>query len=328
MRECQGRRIIYAGLIFVLAGSSRADSPPSAAKNNVTVEKRESIRGDTLAVSPRDRSKPAVAPAVTVRILDKCESGWNVVETNHFRVYHVDQPKQACKAAEAAEEARASAYHKWFTDDCPEWERRGEVFIFATARDYSAATGTPPQSPGHSEIRAEAGRIVMRRIHVHADVTGMVSAVLPHEVTHTVLAGQFGNKQVPRWADEGMAVLDEPSERIDSHLQALGRMREAGQLFTTRELLGLKDYPEPRRLRAFYAQSVSLTEFLTKAKSPRDFVQFVRDGEVDGYETALKHTYGWDFDELEQRWRKHAFSGDSNPAGRLEKPAQKTNQMK
>jgi hypothetical protein len=311
MPQCHGRRIIYAGLIFVLVGSSRADSPTPAPKNAVTVEKRESSHPDALVATPRDRAKPTARTAVVVRVLDRCESGWNIVESEHFRVYHVDQAKLARSAAEAAEEARTTAYHKWFTDDSPEWDRPGEIFIYQTGRDYSAATGTPVYAPGHSEIRAEAGRIVVRRVHLHADVTGMVSAVLPHEVTHTVLAGQFGNKQVPRWADEGMAVLNEPRERIDRHLHALESIRDAGELFTMRQLVGMKDYPEPRRLRAFYAQSVSLTQFLAKAKTPRDFVRFVRTGEADGYETALKRTYGWDFEELEQRWRKHAFSKES-----------------
>jgi hypothetical protein len=132
--------------------------------------------------------------------------------------------------------------------------------------------------------------------------------VLPHEVTHTVLAGQFGGKQIPRWADEGMAVLDEPRDRIDRHLRTLPRQRDNGQLYTSRELIGLKDYPEPRRIAAFYAQSVSLTEFLAKAKGPRELARFIRDGQRDGYETALQSHYGWSFDDLEREWRKHAFS--------------------
>jgi hypothetical protein len=147
-----------------------------------------------------------------------------------------------------------------------------------------------------------------RRIHVHADESGMVEAILPHEVTHTVLAGQFGEQQVPRWADEGMAVLNEPRERIERHLRALSRLRDEGRLYSARELISMKDYPEPRRIAAFYAESVSLTEFLAKAKDSQTLARFVRDGQRDGYESSLQRYYGWDFDELERRWRKHAFS--------------------
>jgi hypothetical protein len=305
MPECHGRRVLYVGLIFVLAGSARAELPIPKAKKTETVKKRESSTPDALSL--RDRAPETTPPPVVVRLLDRKESGWDVAETDHFHIYHVQQPDVAREAAIAAERARTAAYHKWFTDDSPDWEQRGEVYIYATARDYSAASGAPPVSPGHSEIRVEGTRVVMRRIHVHADDAGMLTAVLPHEVTHTVLAGQFGDKQVPRWADEGMAVLDEPQERIDRHLLALPRQRDAGRLFTARELIGLKDYPEPRRITAFYAQSVSLAEFLAKTKSPRVLARFIKDGERDGYEKSLKRHYGWGFDQLEQRWQKHAF---------------------
>jgi hypothetical protein len=305
MSECHGWRGFHVVLIFLLAGSAKAEPPTPEAKKVDAVKKRDSSTGSAL--SPSDRATETPQAPVVVRLLDRRESGWDVAETNHFRVYHVDQPDVAREAAVAAERARTAAYRKWFSDNSPDWDQRGEVFIYATARDYSAGSGVPPQSPGHSEIRVDGGRIIMRRIHVHADAAVMVTAILPHEVTHTVLAGQFGDKQVPRWADEGMAVLGEPQERIDRHLRTLPRQRKAGQLYTTRELIGMKDYPEPRRIAAFYAQSVSLAGFLAKSKNPRELARFIKDGERDGYEKALKNHYGWDFDELDRRWQQHAF---------------------
>ncbi len=38
-----------------------------------------------------------------------------------------------------------------------------------------------------------------------------MTAILPHEVTHVVLADLFTTQQIPRWADEGIAVLAEPN---------------------------------------------------------------------------------------------------------------------
>jgi hypothetical protein len=35
--------------------------------------------------------------------------------------------------------------------------------------------------------------------------------------------------------------------------------------------------------------------------------QFLGDAQRDGYEKSLQRHYGWDFKELESRWRKHAF---------------------
>src|SRR5262249_7053539 len=136
----------------------------------------------------------------------------------------------------------------------------------------------------------------------------MLTAVLPHEVTHTVLAGQFGDRRIPRWADEGMAVLGETPERNDRHFRTLPPPRGSRQLYNAKDLISPTDYPQPRRIAVFYAQSVSLTEFLAQSKGPRELARFVKDGQSEGYETALKRHYGWTFEELEQRWRKHAFS--------------------
>ena len=306
MPERHGRRVFLVSLIFVLTSAAAAESPTPEAKKGETEKKRDSRPEEAMPMCGSAKEDPE--PPIGVRLLERRESGWDVAETDHFRIYHLNRPGLARKAAIAAERARSAAYRKWFTDSCPDWDRRGEVLIYPTARDYSAGSGAPPQSPGHSELQVEGGAVVLRRIHVHADVPGLLTAVLPHEVTHTVLAGQFGDKPPPRWADEGMAVLDEPQERIDRHLRTLPGQRDAGHLYSAKDLISLTDYPEPRRIAAFYAQSVSLTEFLAKSKGPRELARFVKDGQCDGYETSLKRHYGWTFDELERHWRKHAFS--------------------
>ena len=98
------------------------------------------------------------------------------------------------------------------------------------------------------------------------DAAGMVDAVLPHETTHVVLAGMFGIVEVPRWCDEGIAVLSEPADKIEAHRRNLHKFHADNQLFGLKELMELKDYPQARRIGAFYAQSVMLTEFLTQQK--------------------------------------------------------------
>ena len=52
-----------------------------------------------------------------------------------------------------------------------------------------------------------------------ADIDRILASGLPHEVTHVILADLFPQQQIPRWADEGMAVLTEPREKIDGLLE-------------------------------------------------------------------------------------------------------------
>jgi hypothetical protein len=292
----------------VLAPPCFAESPeaPSAGKPEPEKKREPLLEGPK---SPRtlDQTKQEREPEITVRHLTRQESGWSVAATEHFRTHHIGTKADARKAAVAAEKARTTALRKWFGDASQEWSSPCDVYIYPTVEDYIQGTGVPGQSPGHSEIRIDGNRVLLRRIYLHADVSGMVEAVLPHEVTHAVVAGQFGDNQVPRWADEGMAILDEPRDRIERHLRTLARLRDQGLLYTARELLRITDYPAPRRVPAFYAQSVSLTAFLSSAKDSKTVANFVRDGLLEGYESALKRHYGWGFDELERRWQKYAF---------------------
>jgi tetratricopeptide (TPR) repeat protein len=259
------------------------------------------------------------AANIAVHHLDRGTSGWAIAETANFRVYH-NQPRElAEKAAQVAERTRTAMLRKWFGEADDPWSQKCDLFLHATAQDYAQASGAPANSPGHSELRCEGSRVVLRRMHMHCDNANMLIAVLPHETTHCVLAGKFGDQPVPRWADEGMAVLSEPSEQIERHVRNLPKHSQDRQLFYLRDLMRLEDYPQAHRVGAFYAQSVSLVDFLCKQKGPQTFAQFLRDGMRGGYEEALRRYYGFqDFTELDQRWRAYAFgpaSGSTAVAG-------------
>lgn len=53
-----------------------------------------------------------------------------------------------------------------------------------------------------------------------------------------------------------MAVLSEPRDKIERHLRILPQLRQDKQLFTTRQLMQLNDYPDPRHISSFYAERV------------------------------------------------------------------------
>jgi hypothetical protein len=257
---------------------------------------------------------PATEPTVAVR--DGGRWGeWTVAETANFRVCYKQSADLAHRTAQAAERTRTTMYRKWFGTVPADWNPKCNLYLHPTSQEYTRATGVPGSSPGHSSFQLERGRVLDRRIDLHCDVPDMVHAVLPHEATHVVLAGNFGEQPVPRWADEGIAVLTEPREKIERHLCNLPRHSQEGQLFKLRDLVQLNDYPQSHRVGVFYAQSVSLCEYLSKEKGPQVLVAFVRDGMRGGYEAALQKHYGYQsFEDLERRWNAWAFSGTA-PAG-------------
>ncbi len=238
---------------------------------------------------------------------------WFVAETTNFRVYHKQAPDVAQRAAQVAERTRTSMYRKWFGTPAADWNPKCAVYLHPAGADYTRATGVPSGSPGHSSFQLDGGRVLDRRIDLHCDIPDMLQAVLPHEATHVVLAGNFGEKPIPRWADEGIAVLTEPRNKIDRHLNNLSKHSQERQLFKLRDLVHLNDYPPPQRIGAFYAQSVSLCAYLAKEKGPQVLVAFIRDGMRGGYDASLQKHYGHQsFDDLEKQWTAWAFSSMSS----------------
>lgn len=252
----------------------------------------------------RSGSQARTETVLSVHHQDRNAAGWSSAETANFVVYHREAKDLAEQVAQAAENVRANMIQKWFGNGTSAWNPRCAIYLHPTANDYGRATGQY-NSPGHSSIRIENNRFVLRRIDLHCDDAGMVEAVLPHETTHIVIASQLGEQLVerlPRWADEGMAVLTEPKAKINKHLSSLAQGQP--QLFRVRELMELCNYPEDsRRIGTFYAQSVSLVEFLTAQKGPQVFVRFLEDSLRGGYENALqKHFQIAGYQELEDRW--------------------------
>jgi len=272
---------------------------------------------DRRAAGPgKDAGTGGEAPFVTVRQLPAGSDGWAVAETTNFRVYHRQKPELAEQAVRIAEKTRVDMLRKWFGDLDPEWNPKCEIRLHLTAEDYTTEARVPPDSPGHSTLLADGGRLVGRRIDLHCDDPNMLTGVLPHETTHVVLAGRFVDQPVPRWADEGMAVLSEPRPNVDRHLRMIPQYNRDGQLFQPSSLIQMKDYPEARSISVFYAESVSLVDFLVNQKGPQAFTLFLREGQRYGYEAALKRSYNYkNFHELEQSWNQYALRDGAAAAG-------------
>ncbi|MCI0743520.1 MAG: hypothetical protein L0Y72_31210 [Gemmataceae bacterium] len=243
---------------------------------------------------------------VAVKHAGRNSQGWLVAETAHFRVFHTQSQELAEKVARIAEDTRRAMFRKWFGGEGVPWNPKCELILHATGADYHRMTGESPQSPGHTRIERDPSgqRVVGRRMDLRCDVPALLEAILPHETTHVVLAGMFDQHHVPRWADEGIAVLTEPGYKVEQHRRNALKCYQDGTKFTAKELVSLHDYPQPARIPAFYAQSVCLVQTLVELRDPQTVTQFVRDGLRQGYDAALQRHYGMNMTELEQRFRQ------------------------
>ena len=248
-------------------------------------------------------SLPDKKPLV-IRHRDADADGWSIAETRNFRILHYHSRTLAEKVACAAEQARTTALSRWFKEPGEDSGPRCDLYLYTIPADFSRYTGVPETVPGVATTRCDSGRVLSRRIDLFTSAEHSVEAILPHEVTHTVLASSFTESPLSIWANEGMAVLAEPRSKIDLHLDKLPQYRQEDQLYSVRQLLYLCIpilVPLP-----FYAQSVSLVEFLVSENTP-DRDPFLCERAARRLRESLQRHYGWDFKELESRWRKHAF---------------------
>ncbi len=281
----------------VVRGSSPEEPPAARTASNVA------------PAAPSRVPSPAVVPPVTAspaRPAGVASGRWAIRDSANFRVFHAD-PALAEKVIEAAEATRRDQGRRW-GDKAPAgpWQPRCEIYLYPTARQYAAETGQPEDSPGFSTMGMNEGRIISRRLNLRGDHPTLLAAVLPHEVTHVILADHFTTQQIPRWADEGMAVLSEPTDEQDRRASDLVEPLGKNVLFPVETLMSM-DYPDNRYWALYYAQSVSLTRFLVEQGTPAQLVQFLQGSQRNGFEAELKRVYQIEgFPDLQARWVAYA----------------------
>jgi hypothetical protein len=174
----------------------------------------------------------------------------------------------------------------------------------------------------------DEGRVTKRRIDLLGGSTAYLTAALPHELTHVVLKDRFASSVLPRWADEGMAILADSTAKQERHFKDLRLAIAHHTTYHAAELLQIEDYPPPSRFGVFYGESASLTNFLVARKGPAQFVRFLGAARGTSYDTALRECYDIaNVGELDRQWRQSgysvqsAFYESSVSAGRQSVPA-------
>lgn len=247
-----------------------------------------------LGCKKTDEQSSTRATAVTVRH-----------ESDNFSIWSYDTRWPAGKVAVVAEAQRHHLFWHWHEDREPErWTPKCILVVHKTRASYRAAVGAGgSQSRGSSMLEMRKGTCRSRRIDLLADRNGNLAA-LPHELTHVVIADLVGNREIPHWLDEGMAVLADSASKQQAHAGDLQRARNRNEAYPVAELLLLDGYPSASRIPVYYAQSASLTAMLVRRGKPRELVEFVEASLNVGYEQALDDVYGIKgIAELDRMWR-------------------------
>lgn len=205
----------------------------------------------------------------------------------------VDAPTRelAEQVGQWAEHYRKEKALLWLGREMPQWAEPCPLAV----RPAAAGAG------GATQFWFDRGRVVGQRMAVEGEPGQLIRSVLPHEITHTVFAHHFG-RPLPRWADEGAAVLSEDErERARSEQQCRDVLGTPGRAIPLSRLFQLTEYPSD--VTALYAEGYSVTNYLVGLKDRPTFLAFVAAGMQQGWDRAAQSHYGFGgVGDLEQRW--------------------------
>jgi hypothetical protein len=219
--------------------------------------------------------------------------------------------KQAEQVAAACERLRVSLTEKWLGEKADKpWQPCCDIVVHSSHRSFVCAVGRGPgQTSGCSTVRVEKGRILARRIDLRSDNRDPLTAALPHELTHVVLNDRFLDHPLPRWADEGIALLADSAAKQTAHERDLRTAISTGTRIRLAALVRMNEYPI-NQAAAFYAQSFSVVRVLVDRANEATFLDFMDRAMKQGYDIALQETYQiHSIDELERVWTKGALYG-------------------
>jgi hypothetical protein len=192
---------------------------------------------------------------------------------------------------ERAEECRVKIAKAWLGRELPMWQAPCPLRVVITAGEAGGVTS----------FGFHQGRVTDQRMTVEGRLDRILASAVPHEVTHTIFASYFGGP-MPRWADEGASLLSEDQRELRRHDEiTINLLARRGEIPLSR-LFVIEDYP--RDLMSFYGQGYSVSRFLVEMGGRPRFLQFVRDGLNDGWDTAVRKYYELpNLRELDRAWK-------------------------
>lgn len=223
-------------------------------------------------------------------------SGSASVRTANFLI-SAPTPQLAQQVGEAAEKYRRELSHYWLGYEISRWSDPCPIRVVA---------GPTLLAQGVTHYDIEPVRNF--RMKVEGTPERILDSVLPHEITHTILATHFG-RPLPRWADEGICTIVEHEAEKSKHETMLRRFLRTQRGIAMNKLFLLREYPDD--IHAMYAQGFSVCRFLVEQQGPRTFIKFLESYmQQSSWTNAVQEHYGYDsLAELQQYWVRWVGEG-------------------
>lgn len=225
----------------------------------------------------------------------------SVVQSPNFRITAAS-PELANQVAKVAEEHRKLLAMHWLGRELPKWPRPCPIVV---------NDGPRKPASGETKYTLVAGGVADFQMSVSGTPERIIDSVLPHEITHTIMASHFAalGRPVPRWADEGACTTVEHTSERKKHDMALIQYLGEGRGIPFATLFSLREYPPD--MMPLYAQGYSLSCFLIAQGGPQRFIRFLERGmESDDWVAATDEYYQYPrLGKLQVAWHNWVLDG-------------------
>ncbi len=211
--------------------------------------------------------------------------------TANFVVETAD-PQLAREFALTAEKQREELAVSWLGEAMPNWAQPCLITV---------RVGSHLGAGGATTFYFDQGEVFGWRMSIQGSRERVLDSVLPHEITHMILATHF-RCPLPRWADEGAATSVEHVSERNKHRRMLYQFLRTGRGIAFNQLFAMREYPAD--IMPLYAQSHSLAEYLIQVGGRQEYVRFIGDGmKSNDWCGAVERHYGIaDSGALQQTW--------------------------
>lgn len=206
-------------------------------------------------------------------------------------------PQLARAVGEAAEAFRRDLAIHWLGGELPPWPNPCPVRVVAGEHLSAQGVTTYNRSPVRDF-----------QMEVVGSPERILDSVLPHEVTHTVLATHFG-RPLPRWADEGICTTVEHVSERQKHELKLREFLGTRRGISMNKLFLMTEYPQD--VLPMYAQGYSVCQFLIAQRGPQEFIRFIGGYmQTPSWTLNVRNHYGYEsLAELQQLWLDWVANG-------------------
>ena len=234
------------------------------------------------------------------------EQKWLTAKSNHFIVYYRNAPERFIDKLidqveycydEIADDLGFRRHEFWL------WDNRAKIYVYNDARDYQVSTGLPIWSQGAAVPKDKV-------IQTFLNEKGFFDIILPHEMGHIIFREfvGFNNRAVPIWLDEGVASYQERRKRgLAKNIVKDAIKKETFIPLVKLSRINPKFLSDRGTVNLFYAESITIVEYLIKQFGRESFVFFCQNlRDKKNLDAAIRSAYPFeDIEELDEAWQKY-----------------------